>query len=188
MDGEGRGMFCMEMNVDDLPIGYYEITAAVSIPNSTKKVVRTGSFTMLLGRAMFDEYFEDTLELLGYLVEDDDIVRLRNVSPEERIDEWNRYWKSKDPTRTTDLNEELSEFLRRVRFTLENFGSHGPGWKTDMGRIYIRHGPPDNSVDRDGRTLGSRLKIWYYYSKGIAFIFEDSIGSGLYMLYDTRSI
>ncbi len=188
VDRKGRGMFCIEMNVDDLPLGFYEITAAVSIPNSTKKVVRTGSFTMLLGRAMFSGCFEDTLELLGYMVEDDDIERLRNVSPEERIDEWNRYWKSKDPTRTTDINEALSEFLRRVRFTLENFGSHGPGWKTDMGRIYIRYGPPDNTVDRDGWTLGSRLKIWYYYSKGIAFIFKDSMGSGLYMLYDTRSI
>jgi hypothetical protein len=75
-----------------------------------------------------------------------------------------------------------------VRFTLETFGSHGPGWKTDLGRIYIRHGAPDKIVDRDGRTLGSKLKIWYYYSKGIAFIFEDSMGSGLYMLIDTRSI
>lgn len=188
VDEEGRGMFCTEMNVDDLPLGFYEITAAVSIPNSTKKVVRIGNFTMLLGRAMFDEYFEDTLEMLGYMVEEGNIERLRDVSPEERIDEWNRYWKSKDPTRTTDLNEALSDFLRRVRFTLETFGSHGPGWKTDLGRIYIRHGPPDKIVDRDGRTLGSKLKIWYYYSRGIAFIFEDSMGSGLYMLIDTRSI
>ena len=188
VDEKGWGMFCIEMNVDDLPLGFLEITAAVSIPNSTKKVVKTGSFTMLLGRAMFDEYFDDTLELLDYTAEDEDVERLRNISPEKRLDEWNRYWKSKDPTRTTDLNEELSEFLRRVRFTLENFGTHGPGWKTDLGRIYIRYGPPDNSVDRDGRTLGSMWKIWYYYSRGIAFIFEDSMGSGQYVLYDTRSI
>lgn len=188
VDGEGRGMFCMEMNVDDLPLGFFEVTAALSIPNSTKKVIRTGSFTMLLGRSMFDEYFDDTLELIGYIAEDEDVERLRNISPDERMNEWNRYWKSKDPTTTTDLNEELSEFLRRVRFTLENFGTHGPGWKSDMGRIYIKYGPPDNSVDRDGRTLGSKLKIWYYYSKGIAFIFEDPMGSGQYVLYDTRSI
>ncbi|MCK4548928.1 MAG: GWxTD domain-containing protein, partial [Candidatus Krumholzibacteria bacterium] len=188
VDGEGRGMFCIDMNVDQLPLGFYEVNAAVSIPNTTKKVVRTGNFTMLLGRAMFDEYFEDTLELLGYTADDDDVERLRGITPEDRIDEWNRYWKSKDPTRTTDLNEELSEFLRRVRFTLENFSGHGPGWSSDMGRIYIRHGPPDNEVDRDGQTLGTRLKIWYYYSKGLAFIFEDSMGSGLYRLYDTRSI
>ncbi len=188
VNSEGRGMFCIDMNVDHLPLGFYEVTTAVSIPNSTKKVVRKGNFTMLLGRAMFDEYFEDTLELLGFTADDDDVERLRRITPEDRIDEWNRYWKSKDPTRTTDLNEELSEFLRRVRFTLENFSGHGPGWSSAMGRIYIRHGPPDNVVDRDGRTLGSKLKIWYYYSKGLAFIFEDSMGSGLYMLYDTRSI
>lgn len=188
VDEDGRGVFCIDMNVDGLPLGFYEVTAAVSIPNSTKKVIRTGDFTMLLGRAMFDEYFEDTLELLGFTAEDEDVERLRNISPEDRIGEWNRYWKSQDPTRTTDLNEELSEFLRRVRFTLENFSTHGPGWRTAMGRTYIRHGSPDNVVDRDGPTLGSRLKIWYYYSKGIAFIFEDSMGSGLYVLYDTRSI
>jgi hypothetical protein len=82
----------------------------------------------------------------------------------------------------------LSEFLRRVRFTLENFGEYGPGWKTDMGRIYIRHGPPDNEVEREGSTLGSQLKIWYYYSKGVAFIFEDTMGSGVYRLLDMRSI
>jgi GWxTD domain-containing protein len=188
VDGEGRGMFCVDMNVDDLPLGYYEVSTAVAIPNSTKKVVRTGTFTMLLGRAMFDEYFEDTLELLSFTAEDEDVERLRDISPEARIDEWNRYWKSKDPTRTTDLNEELSEFLRRLRFTLENFSTHGPGWNSDMGRIYIKYGPPDNTADRDGSTLGSRWKIWYYYSKGLAFIFEDPMGSGLYMLYDTRSI
>jgi GWxTD domain-containing protein len=181
-------MFCMDMNVDNLPLGFYDVTAAVSIPNSTKKVVRKGSFTMLLGRSMFDEHFEDTLELLGYTAEEEEIERLRSISPDQRIEEWNRYWKKRDPTRTTDLNEELSEFLRRVRFTLENFGTHGPGWKTDMGRTYIRYGPPDNVVDRDGRTLGSRLKIWYYYSRGVAYIFEDSMGSGHYTLYDTRSI
>jgi GWxTD domain-containing protein len=188
VDGEGRGVFCLEMNIDDLPLGFYEVVAAVSIPNSTKKVTKKGKFTMLLGRAMFDEYFDDTLELLGYTAEDEDVDRLREISPEERIDEWNRYWKERDPTRTTDLNEELSEFLRRVRFTLENFSSHGPGWSSDMGRTYIRHGPPDNTSDRDGSTLGSRYKIWYYYSKGLAFIFEDTMGSGLYRLVDTRSI
>jgi GWxTD domain-containing protein len=188
VNSRGRGMFCVEMNVDELPLGFYDVTAVVSIPNSTRKVVREGSFTMLLGRAMFDEHFDDTLELLGFTAEDDDVERLRSVSPEERLDEWNRYWKSQDPTRTTDLNERLSEFLRRLRYTLENFGRHGPGWKTDMGRIYIRHGPPDNEVDRDGPTLGSRYRLWYYYSKGIVFIFEDPMGSGMYRLNDTRSL
>jgi GWxTD domain-containing protein len=188
VDDEGRGMFCIDMNVDDLPLGFYEVSAAVSIPNSTKKVVRAGTFTMLLGRAMFDMYFDDTLELLSYVADASDVERLRSISPDQRVDEWNRYWKSKDPTRTTGLNEELSEFLRRVRFTLENFSEFGPGWKSDMGRVYIRYGAPDNTVDRDGPTLGSRLKIWYYYSKGLAFIFEDPMGSGLYRLYDTRSI
>ncbi len=185
---EGRGIICVDMNVDRLPLGFYEVSAAVSIPNTGKKILRKGVFTMLLGRAMFDEYFEDTLQLLAYTADDEEIERLRSMPPGERLNEWNRYWKSRDPTASTELNEELSEFLRRLRFTLENFSDHGPGWKTDMGRVYIRYGPPDKEEDRDGRTLGSRFKIWYYYSQGLAFIFEDSIGSGIYRLYDTRSI
>jgi hypothetical protein len=85
VDDQGRGSFCVDFNVDDLPMGFYEVAAAVSIPNTTKKAVRSGNFTMLLGKAMFGQYYGDTLELLSYVVEDGDLDAMRSADPKERV-------------------------------------------------------------------------------------------------------
>jgi len=185
---EGRAIICVDMNVDDLPMGRYEVQAAAGIPHSTRKTVTSSTFTILFSRAMFAERFEETLELLSYIAEDRDLEPLRDAPPERRIEEWERFWQRRDPSSSNVFNEGYEEFLQRLAFVLDRFGRYGPGWKTDPGRIYIRYGPPDNEIDRDGRTLGTRLKIWYYYSRGIVFIFEDPIGAGRYRLMETRSI
>jgi GWxTD domain-containing protein len=185
---EGRAIVCYDMNVDDLPMGRYEVQVAAGIPHSTKKTVASGAFIVLLSRAMFASQFDETLELLSYIAEDRDIQPLRDAPPQRRIDEWELFWRERGHAPTEVFGEEYEEFLRRVAFALDRFGRFGPGWKTDLGRIYIRYGPPDEEIDRDGATLGTRLKIWYYYSKGIVFIFEDTVGAGRYHLMETRSI
>ena len=55
-----------------------------------------------------------------------------------------------------------------------------------MGKIYIKHGCPDKIEDRQASRLGGNYQLWYYYSKGVVFIFEDSMGSGEYHLYSTE--
>lgn len=187
-DGEGRAYVCLDMNVDDLPMGRYEVQAAAGIPHSTKKTVTSSSFTVLLSRAMFAGRFEDTLELLSYIAENRELEPLRSAPPEGRMEAWYRFWERRDPAPSSAFNEGYEEFLGRLAFVLDRFGRYGPGWKTDPGRIYIRYGPPDEEYDRDGPTLGTRLKIWYYYSRGIVFIFEDPVGAGRYRLMETRSI
>jgi GWxTD domain-containing protein len=137
---------------------------------------------------MFAGYFDQTLELLSYIADDSDLRRLREAPSGSRMEEWERFWRERSPAQSDAAGAEYEEFLRRVAFALDRFGRFGPGWKTDRGRIYIRYGPPDEEIDRDGATLGTRLKIWYYYSKGIVFIFEDTVGAGRYHLMETRSI
>lgn len=185
---EGRATVCLDLCVDDLPMGRYEIHAAAGIPHSTKKAVSHGAFTILLSRAMFERRFEDTLELLSCVAEERHLEPLRNAPVEERAAEWDRFWTSREAVRKAEFDGDLDEFLERLAFVLEHFGKHQAGWKTDMGRIFIRLGPPDHEAERDGTLLGTRLKVWYYYSRGIVFIFEDPIGSGQYRLIDTRSI
>jgi GWxTD domain-containing protein len=188
VDRNGRAVFCLDLNVDEMPIGYYEVSVSASVPHTSKKTFMKSNFTILLGRAMFDAYFDDMLELLSYVIGDDEISALEAAPPGRRVEEWSQIWAERDPTSTTGMNEDLSRFLGRLRYAVERFGRHGPGWKADMGRIYIRYGPPDKELEGGGSTLGSKRIIWYYYSEGIAFIFEDSIGAGIYRLMDTRSI
>ena len=81
----------------------------------------------------------------------------------------------------------MEEFYRRVRYADQRFGVGGPGWKTDMGRIYIQYGPPDEIVRNPFRFDGPPEEIWYYYQSRRTFTFVDRDGFGRYELDLERS-
>ena len=54
------------------------------------------------------------------------------------------FWRRHDRTPATPENEFKDEHDRRVAYTNARWQSaSGAGWKSDQGRIYIIHGPPD---------------------------------------------
>jgi hypothetical protein len=57
-----------------------------------------------------------------------------------------------------------------------------------MGKIHIKNGAPDKVEDRQDERTGAYYRLWYYYSKGIAYVFEDAIGTGEYRLLTTEMI
>jgi GWxTD domain-containing protein len=118
----------------------------------------------------------------------DELEELGASTPENRINAWNGFWRRRDPNPSTKGNEDLGEFLRRLEYVLRSFSKFSPGWRTDRGRIYLRYGQPDDISDRQGRTFGTNYQLWYYYSRGIVYIFEDMMGTGDYRLLETRMI
>ncbi|HJQ99679.1 MAG TPA: GWxTD domain-containing protein [Candidatus Polarisedimenticolaceae bacterium] len=79
------------------------------------------------------------------------------------------FWRKRDPTPQTLANEYRQLFRERVKEANEKFlDSAAPGWKTDRGKIYILHGPPEevredpNMRTESGATAGSGLIRWTY--------------------------
>ena len=62
---------------------------------------------------------------------------------EERENFIESFWMRRDPTPDSMENEYKEEHYRRIAFSNERYASGIPGWRTDRGRIYIAHGPPD---------------------------------------------
>ncbi len=137
---------------------------------------------------MLGEGFSETIELLSLIAEGDELDRLRAARADERLDEWNLFWKKRDPTAGTVLNEDLSEYLLRLKYALERFSKYRPGWKTDMGRVYMRYGRPDRVLDQSGAmsSYGSEYQLWYYDSIGMVYIFINSLSGGEYRLVESR--
>ncbi len=52
------------------------------------------------------------------------------------------FWRRRDPTPETALNETLDEFQRRVAYTDLNYSEGRRGALSDRGRVYVRYGPP----------------------------------------------
>lgn len=110
--------------------------------------------------------------------------QLNNVGKKNYIDE---FWKRKDPTPGTPENEFKTEHYRRIAYANANFSrtsSADDGWNTDMGRVYIRYGEP-NEIERHASTRGEKpWEKWNYndIQGGVYFIFLDEDGYGVYRL------
>lgn len=180
--------FCLDINVDDFHMGDYKLSTVVERPGTDERTTAEGRFTVLLNRGIFGQHFQDVIEILSIIADDDELADLREAAPEDRVNAWLRFWKKRDPTPSTTGNEEMDEFLSRINYVLKNFSKLRPGWQTDMGKIYIKYGEPDKIVETDGKVLGSMIQYWIYYSQGLAYIFEDTTGMGDYQLLTTQMI
>jgi len=64
-----------------------------------------------------------------------------------------RFWKVRDPEPSTPKNEFREEHYRRINYANLWFGRGTPtqGWRTDMGRIYIKLGQANSPVQPERR-------------------------------------
>ena len=89
-----------------------------------------------------------------------------------------RFWRRRDPLHLTEYNERRMEHYRRVAYANLRFGQPSKGlqgWKTDMGRSYIKFGAPVHQAaqrpeaDPRGRLVKPHLDTWYYEDFRLTF-------------------
>jgi GWxTD domain-containing protein len=102
------------------------------------------------------------------------------------------FWKHRDPTPGTPVNEFKEEHYKRLAYANQYYsrGTPRPGWMTDRGRIYIILGPPQNIEDHDNINGVYPTQIWFYMGDpayglptGFQIIFFKKQGIGEYVLY-----
>jgi len=74
------------------------------------------------------------------------------------------FWKHRDPNPDTPENEFKTEHFRRINYANLWFGREGPGkgWRTEMGRIYIILGEPNQVEKYENLTEVYPVVIWFY--------------------------
>jgi len=88
------------------------------------------------------------------------------------------FWSFRDNDPSTAFNEYKFEHYRRLKFVADNYDQYGgviPGWRTDIGRIYIMYGEPTD-VERTPSSIEARgWQRWWYHGieGGIYFVFID---------------
>lgn len=63
---------------------------------------------------------------------------------EERGDFFRQFWKSKDPTPTTEKNERYETHYNRVKIALASYSDIIPPYYDDRGKIFVKYGAPDD--------------------------------------------
>lgn len=124
---------------------------------------------------------------LQYLLTEEEYFSLRKGTRESRIQKFEEFWKKKDPTPETAMNEMMAEFYRRVDYAINAFRTlkEPNGSLTDRGKIYILYGKP-TSTERVLSPNSTPKEIWTYENLKKTFVFEDPSKQGNYKLAESR--
>ena len=93
------------------------------------------------------------------------------------------FWKKRDPSPETAVNEFKDEYFARIAEANHLFTEPAePGWLQDRGRVYILLGPPTNRITypRGITFWGLPTEIWYYGFFPV--VFTDAWWNGDYRL------
>ena len=115
-------------------------------------------------------------EEVRWIISAEENAAFKQLSTDEERDRFvEQFWKRRDPTPDSAVNEFKQEHYRRIAYSNVHFAAIGrPGWKSDRGRAYIVLGPPDKidhplaaPVDRPQAEGGNAVpappeEVWRY--------------------------
>ncbi len=125
-----------------------------------------------------------SIRMLEFIVSQKQIDQMLKGTKEDRIEAFKNFWDKKDPTPNTAYNELMAEYYQRIDHSYEKFSTiNQPGYQTDMGKIYIRRGPPD-AIKRKFPSDKRAVETWTYEDK--TYIFRATSGFGDFELVSEK--
>jgi GWxTD domain-containing protein len=190
-----RTPFLLRPRLRTLPAGTYRVVLDLLhpqiIPPNKKKataVRRERSFDVEQTSENLSWESRSSLEVLRYIATDAERDQIDRIDgPDARKAFWENFWRRRDPTPDTERNEAQEEFYRRVQYANQHFSAGTAGWRTDMGRIYIKLGAPDEVVRNPFNFDRPPEEIWYYYQSQRRYVFVDRNGIGQFQLDESVS-
>jgi GWxTD domain-containing protein len=211
----GGGVLKGQLDLAGLPPGTYDMVAALQLGGKT--VERAADFTM----AGLDETLEkDVVRREAAKVTDEGYFEAMSqeelelakeplviVAESGELSKWSKdlslrakrrflvdFWKRRDPTPDTPVNEARQVFYDGVAYADQHFGEKGrvsaPGWRTDRGRIYVKYGEPGEELDRVQAGRAVPYQVWRYRrGRDRYYVFADrSNGIGIYQLVHSNDV
>jgi GWxTD domain-containing protein len=175
-------------SVLNLEVGAHFIRVRVHPLGGGRDVTARARFRVLTSPRSWGSDFEKMLQQVGYFASREEVGKLREAAPEDREAAWEEFWRGRDPDPSTGENEFRAEFLRRLGYANMKFTSTVEGWRTDMGRVYIVHGEPDDVESQPVDRMLHSWEVWYYYRDHVKFTFVDTEGFGEFSLVETSRI
>ena len=137
-----------------------------------------------------------------YIISDNERDVFKSLRTDDEREGFIRtFWRRRDPSPETPLNEFREEHYRRLEWANRHYFEGKAGWRTDRGRAYIMFGPPDFFetnpgggrgflFDPSGPTAEFPSEVWTYRSipglkeriGRIDLIFVNYYNSGSYQL------
>ncbi len=159
-------------------LGVYDKSNTLLEDKETEFIVFKGVEKIILRMFPNDE---DEYKLMKYFMNSNQIKTWNNISNEARKAFIDKFWASNDKNKDDDKNDFYDLVKSRIE-TSRSFVRFTDGWKSDMGRIYIKYGKPESvekkSTDATNKYSVKDYQIWKYIGPDRTYVFVDLQGSG----------
>lgn len=135
-------------DVSTAPAGRYELEVGAWQEGDARPALRRSRFSIAWHLNAWLRNPRDIEDDVHFLLESEDEEAFARMSPGEQERYLEDYWRELDPTPSTAQNEVRAEFFERIEHANRtwNRSAIDKGMFTDMGRVYIRHGEPDETL------------------------------------------
>ena len=209
----GGGMLKGQLDLDGLPEGRYSLQVKVNLEGKTTE--RSAEFEMAgldetltadtavlaVARETDEGYFAAMNEAeldsaaapLVLIAKSRELNTYESLSPAAKRRFLAEFWKSRDTSPETQRNEERERFYGAIAYANRQYrvgrGKQELGWQTDRGRVYTRHGAPDDILRRVPTGQAPPYEVWRYTrGRPRYYVFADRTGIGAYNLIQTNDL
>ncbi len=168
----------------ELRSGEYILECEVKDLDADRTSLRRTSFRVRRNANwLTDVEFSKLIKKLSFVATPKELQKLRSLPVGNRAQALTEFWAKRDPFPDTRQNELRNTFLSRIDYANHKFvNSHGEGWESDQGQIYVRYGEP-TYIDRYKTDLGLKtVEVWEYDKLDRKFYFLDEHGFGEFRL------
>jgi GWxTD domain-containing protein len=138
---------------------------------------------------MSDEEIEDEFGAATYLATKEEKTVFKKLDALGRRSFLVEFWQKRDQTPETPQNEFRDNYIKLMNTANEQFSGFDKGWKSDMGRVLLLYGVPDEIERFPYSSDNKPYQIWKYFSiqGGVNFYFVDKRNFGKFELVNSTA-
>lgn len=175
----------LPIRLEPLPYGSYEVEMMIQQGNLRQRA--SAKF-----RLAWDDipatalHLNDALGAAKYLATEEERGILQAAMAQSALPEkqnvLQKFWQVHDTTSASGTYAVRTSFYQRLVEVEDHFGGARRGWQTDLGRVYLTEGVPDEIEVHTRATVTQPFQVWRYRKSPKEFLFVDRKGLGLYQL------
>jgi GWxTD domain-containing protein len=173
-------------DVSSEPAGGYDVEVKAWQEGDAGALQRRSRFSVAWNRDSWLRNPRDLEDAVHFLLDPDAEEGFAELSPGEQERYMEDFWRRRDPTPETAENEARTGFLRRVDYVNATYtrAGLGKGMFSDMGRVYIRYGPPSEThhqvIPTGSETLEQVLnELAVSESRSVGDVWDKKLGGDL---------
>jgi len=175
--------------------GLYTLKVEIVDPKSQKSEIIEKNFSVTRKYIVFTQRIfsddEDEFALISYFIDNNQKRIWRGLESDGKKRFIERFWTANNPNPNSESNQFLDVVRLRVNEANWRFSYHRDGWKTDLGRVYIKLGSPDeidkSTTGADAHYSRKDFQIWKYHNLNRNYLFFDFQGNGNYQLIYSKN-